>query len=106
MNGTDFWDEWRSDLVARLSSRYRPAVAPRRLPATTARRTLPCTGRTSLFFSDRSDDQTEAKALCRDCPHIARCRTVATEHGLAGVWGGTTEAERRAGRTAKAAIEG
>ena len=38
-----------------------------------------------------------AKRICRACPAQARCLAWALEHGIgSGVWGGTTEDERRA----------
>ena len=38
-----------------------------------------------------------AKQICRACPAQARCLAWALEHGIgSGVWGGTTEDERRA----------
>jgi len=41
----------------------------------------------------------EAKEICRACPVQAACLAWALEHGVGfGVWGGTTEAERRAFR--------
>ena len=45
----------------------------------------------------------EAKRICRACPAQARCLAWALDHGvLSGVWGGTTEDERRAiGRPAE-----
>ena len=40
---------------------------------------------------------TEAKAVCRRCPSMDPCLTWALETGQdAGVWGGTSEEERRA----------
>jgi WhiB family transcriptional regulator, redox-sensing transcriptional regulator len=39
----------------------------------------------------------EAKRICRACPAQARCLAWALDHGVAsGVWGGTTQDERRA----------
>jgi len=39
----------------------------------------------------------EAKRICRTCPAQARCLAWALDHGVTdGVWGGTTEDERRA----------
>jgi WhiB family transcriptional regulator, redox-sensing transcriptional regulator len=39
----------------------------------------------------------EAKRICRSCPVQARCLTWALDHRVTdGVWGGTTEDERRA----------
>ncbi|MEU2288968.1 WhiB family transcriptional regulator [Streptomyces sp. NPDC013178] len=40
----------------------------------------------------------EAKAVCRRCPVRSQCLERAMEDGAEGVWGGTTEAERRAMR--------
>ncbi|MDX2705836.1 WhiB family transcriptional regulator [Streptomyces sp. PA03-6a] len=41
----------------------------------------------------------EAKAVCRRCPVTARCLEWAVETGpMEGIWGGTTESERRAMR--------
>jgi WhiB family transcriptional regulator, redox-sensing transcriptional regulator len=38
----------------------------------------------------------QAKRICQACPVRGRCLTSALEHGLAfGIWGGTTEEERR-----------
>ena len=38
----------------------------------------------------------EAKRICRACPAQAACLAWATDHGVtSGVWGGTTEEERR-----------
>jgi WhiB family transcriptional regulator, redox-sensing transcriptional regulator len=41
----------------------------------------------------------EAKAVCGRCPVVAECRDWAVQAGpVDGVWGGTTESERRAMR--------
>ncbi|AEA28903.1 transcription factor WhiB (plasmid) [Pseudonocardia dioxanivorans CB1190] len=37
----------------------------------------------------------EAKAVCRRCPVTAACLSRAFELGAGGVWGATTQAERR-----------
>ena len=43
----------------------------------------------------------EAKRVCQACPVRTPCLTWALDHGVAaGVWGGTTEDERRAIRRA------
>ena len=45
---------------------------------------------------DRMRRESEAKALCRDCPAILACRQYALEQGeVYGVWGGLGEQERR-----------
>ncbi|MEU2159899.1 WhiB family transcriptional regulator [Streptomyces chengbuensis] len=39
----------------------------------------------------------EAKAVCRRCPVVEQCLDWAVERGpVDGIWGGTTESERRA----------
>jgi WhiB family redox-sensing transcriptional regulator len=60
-----------------------------------------------LFFplgtSDAALPQVdEAKQVCRTCPVCGPCLRWALDHGVAGVWGGTTEEERRAGRRSRA----
>jgi WhiB family transcriptional regulator, redox-sensing transcriptional regulator len=40
----------------------------------------------------------EARRICRTCPVSAPCLQWALDNGHAGVWGGTTEDERRAHR--------
>lgn len=42
----------------------------------------------------------EAKRVCRACPVREACLAWALAHGVPGVWGGTTEDERRALRAA------
>jgi WhiB family transcriptional regulator, redox-sensing transcriptional regulator len=37
----------------------------------------------------------QAKQICRTCPVCRSCLGWALDHGDAGVWGGTTEEERR-----------
>ena len=37
-----------------------------------------------------------AKRFCDRCPITNDCRAYASTHDLEGIWGGTTEAERRA----------
>jgi WhiB family redox-sensing transcriptional regulator len=42
----------------------------------------------------------EARRICRDCPAQAPCLAWALHHGVTdGVWGGTTEGQRRALRS-------
>jgi len=50
----------------------------------------------SVFYPDDDDDASVAKAVCDGCPVKIAC----LEHALAvrekvGVWGGTTERDRR-----------
>ena len=44
-----------------------------------------------------ADSQTGkvAKSLCRKCPWKQECLTYALHHDLMGIWGATTERERR-----------
>lgn len=55
-----------------------------------------------MFVADKSDEDFRlktngAKALCNSgCPYLNECFSWAMEHGEAGVWGGTSEQERRA----------
>lgn len=50
---------------------------------------------TPIFFSFDQEDEDRAKAICRECPAREECRNFAVQSGEAGVWGGTTEEERR-----------
>lgn len=36
-----------------------------------------------------------AKAICQDCPLKIQCLDYAVSAGMQGIWGGTTEKERR-----------
>ncbi|MBA4860998.1 WhiB family transcriptional regulator [Streptomyces sp. PSKA54] len=57
-----------------------------------------------LFFPISNSGPTlrqidEAKAVCRRCPVVERCLDWAVRTGQAeGIWGGTTDGERRAAR--------
>ncbi|QUF07840.1 WhiB family transcriptional regulator [Actinosynnema pretiosum subsp. pretiosum] len=50
-----------------------------------------------LFFPlpAQHDQVAAAKAVCGWCPVRQACLTNALHHGVEGVWGGTTEEERR-----------
>jgi WhiB family redox-sensing transcriptional regulator len=49
-----------------------------------------------LFPTTRTEaDAATARAWCNVCPVTAACLAYAVEHGRYGVWGGTTEQERR-----------
>lgn len=52
-----------------------------------------------LFFPERGESTKEAKAICATCPVKAECMEYATS-GVEkfGIWGGTSERERRAKR--------
>lgn len=48
-----------------------------------------------MFFSELVSEQRKAQKLCTTCLVQAECLQYALEHGEKGVWGGTTERERR-----------
>lgn len=57
---------------------------------------------TEFFYPDPKDQHAfdakarEARKFCEDCPVIDECLNYAIENGLVwGVWGGTSERERR-----------
>jgi WhiB family redox-sensing transcriptional regulator len=56
-----------------------------------------CTGvDPELFFPERGESTEPAKAVCRQCTACAACLEYAiVQHELFGVWGGTSERERR-----------
>lgn len=45
----------------------------------------------------------QAKAVCHECPVLEQCRTFALVNSVDGVWGGMSEAERRALRAQNSA---
>lgn len=50
----------------------------------------------SLFFPERGDSVTAAKAICAACTVRDTCREYALDHGIKhGIWGGTSERDRR-----------
>jgi WhiB family redox-sensing transcriptional regulator len=57
-----------------------------------------CYGLTSLFFpvAGSTDTALQAKAVCATCPVIEPCLMFAvTNYEKHGIWGGTSEKERR-----------
>lgn len=50
-----------------------------------------------MFFPDRGQAPVppEARALCARCPWLRSCLRHALSYDLHGVWGGTSQAERR-----------
>lgn len=55
------------------------------------------------FFPEKGGSPRDAKRICAGCPVRGECLDYALEHGLIGVWGGTTETERREMRWARRA---
>jgi hypothetical protein len=50
----------------------------------------------ALFFPERGGKGNAGRALCRRCPVAAQCLEFALTEGEAfGIWGGTSERERR-----------
>lgn len=48
------------------------------------------------FFPGRGEDVNRAKAVCAACDHEATCLQYALDHGEHhGIWGGTSERDRR-----------
>ncbi|MGI5155848.1 WhiB family transcriptional regulator [Microbispora sp. CA-102843] len=60
-----------------------------------------------LFFAEQADPVSTglAKAVCAGCPVVSECLAYALEHGLTGVWGGTSQDERKAMRRSRARRE-
>lgn len=58
---------------------------------------------TDLFFDERSIQRHQALALCNVCPVRADCLDYAVDTHQDGIWGGTTERQRRAIRRERAA---
>jgi len=58
----------------------------------------------ALFFPERGDSTEPAKAVCARCLVRAECLAYAlAEHIQHGIWGGTSERERRRLRSGRAA---
>lgn len=60
----------------------------------------PCREDPDLFFDETGNNSGRrevAVSICRErCPHLDRCLAYAVTHQVTGVWGGTTDEERRA----------
>ena len=55
-----------------------------------------CKGETESFFSYDEEREAHALAICEDCPVRQECLEAAlADRNLDGVWGGTTQGERR-----------
>ncbi|HEV2809668.1 MAG TPA: WhiB family transcriptional regulator [Acidimicrobiales bacterium] len=63
-----------------------------------------CRGTSESFFPTRGEDLNQARRVCAGCQVRSECLDYALEHGIRhGVWGGTSEAERRRIRQARRA---
>lgn len=49
----------------------------------------------NLFHPDRGESTAPAKAVCAECPVKADCLAHALKHEQLGIWGGTSERQRR-----------
>ena len=60
-----------------------------------------------LFFPGRGEPTRDAKSICRRCDALAECLEFAVSfpEPLAGVWGGTSERERRRIRTQRERVQ-
>ena len=58
-------------------------------------RGLGATESRALFFPTRGESVDEARAICERCPVVDECLDFALKNGCVGVWGGTTERQRR-----------
>lgn len=47
------------------------------------------------FFPEKGEHSSDAKRICRECPLLDPCRDYAIDNPQYGVWGATTERERR-----------
>ena len=59
----------------------------------------------TIFFPSRGESVEDARAICGRCPVAAACLDFALEHHCIGVWGGTTERQRRKMRRGPSADE-
>ena len=48
-----------------------------------------------LHFPEKGGDARKPKEICGGCEHVAPCLAYALENREPGVWGGTSESERR-----------
>lgn len=49
----------------------------------------------AIFFPTKGESIEEARAICRRCPVTSECLAFAVANGCLGVWGGTSERQRR-----------
>lgn len=49
----------------------------------------------AIFYPQRGESNSEAKAICSECPAIEACREWGIRHEHHGVFGGLSERERR-----------
>ena len=67
-------------------SNYQPKE---QLDTTQQTSSVPCSGKTKLFFSENSKDMRIAQQICLSCPNQQKCLAQARQDPpYAGVWGG------------------
>lgn len=62
-----------------------------------------CLGSGISFAPEGPQGVATAKAVCAECPVRTKCYLHALDHDEVGIWGGTSERERRAIRTGRRA---
>ena len=72
-----------------------------RYPSFTDKGPAPCsTADPEAFFPERAKgnapESAMAKAICKSCPYTFECLEWALSHDERGIWGGTTDRDRRA----------
>jgi WhiB family transcriptional regulator, redox-sensing transcriptional regulator len=61
---------------------------------------------TNIFFPERGQGGGRAKAVCKQCPVKRDCLRHALDNpDIVGIWGGTTEHERRTMRRMRTLLE-
>ncbi|MFJ6636845.1 WhiB family transcriptional regulator [Streptomyces sp. NPDC091376] len=78
----------RPTVVTQLASRFPELLRNQDSP-------LPCTVDPNLFDPDAGGPASLARSLCYQCPLVQACAAYACHHHRRGIWGGTTERERR-----------
>jgi WhiB family redox-sensing transcriptional regulator len=48
-----------------------------------------------LWFPEKGDNSTVAKTICGNCIHITECAEWGIKHEVFGIWGATTDRQRR-----------
>lgn len=48
-----------------------------------------------LWFPEKGGSSREAKRICQACPALQKCLAYALEHDELGIWGGTSERQRK-----------
>lgn len=56
-----------------------------------------------LWFPEKGGSSAAAKRICQSCPVLQQCLGYAVEHFELGVWGGTSDKQRKAMRAAREA---